>query len=42
MEIEFLAREGDGVAVEVGEVCGGLEFDFALHLVLCEAVVWLD
>lgn len=26
-----MAGEGDGVGVEVGEVCRGLEFDFAMH-----------
>lgn len=30
MQVEFLAGESDGVAVEVGEVCSGLELDFAV------------
>ena len=30
MQIEFLARECDRVGVQVGEVGGGLEFDFAV------------
>lgn len=31
MEIEFLAGQSDGVGIEVGEVRGGLELDFAVH-----------
>lgn len=43
MQVEFLAGEGDGVAVEEGEVCGCLEFYFAVvrgvHvLFLCKGV----
>jgi hypothetical protein len=30
MEIELLAGGGDGVGVEVGEVCGRLQLDFAV------------
>jgi hypothetical protein len=30
MEIELLAGEGDRVGVQVGEVCGRLELDFAV------------
>jgi hypothetical protein len=30
MQVEFLARQRDGVAVEIGEVCRGLEINFTV------------
>lgn len=40
MEVEFLVGEGEGVCVEVGEVEGGLEVDFAVvvHVVVVVVV----
>lgn len=36
-----MAGEGDGVGVEVGDVCGGLEFDFAMHFLFLGSD-WID